>query len=169
LRSIAGAIPSQTIPLKRQPNGFGADLVFAKALMLQSRHRPKFRTSGALSGVSAARKCATSAIILASYGVILMLAISRLMILTATAAALMTSSADAKSCFKKASEGNALTETLAKFQVDAALLQATDWSIYATWVTGAGTPGYSFGPRTYKCNQGSVLWQCRGSATLCKL
>ena len=73
-----------------------------------------------------------------------------------------------KSCFKKAAEGNAISETLAKFQVDAALLQATDWAIYATWVTGAGTPGYAFGPRTYKCTQ-SGLWQCRGSATLCKL
>ncbi len=56
------------------------------------------------------------------------------------------------------------------FQVDAALLQAVDWGIYATWVTGAGTPGYSFGPRTYKCAPGSVMgWHCQGSATLCKL
>ena len=75
---------------------------------------------------------------------------------------------DSMACFKKAAEGNAISETLAKFQVDAALLQATDWAIYATWVTGAGTPGYAFGPRTYKCTQ-SGLWQCRGSATLCKL
>ncbi len=93
----------------------------------------------------------------------------RLIILAASAATLAATPADAKSCFKKASEGNALSETLAKFQVDAALLQATDWSIYATWVTGSGTPGYSFGPRIYKCTQASVLWQCRGSATLCKL
>ena len=96
-----------------------------------------------------------------------------LMSIAAVAAALTLAPAAAakaatKSCFKKAAEGNAISETLAKFQVDAALLQATDWSIYATWVTGAGTPGYSFGPRTYKCTQ-SGLWQCRGSATLCKL
>lgn len=78
--------------------------------------------------------------------------------------------AGAKNCFKKAAVGNALTEGLAQFQVDAALLQAVDWSIYGTWVTGNGTPGYSFGPRTYKCEKGSVVgWQCRGSATLCKL
>lgn len=94
-----------------------------------------------------------------------------LMSIAAVAAALTLAPAaakDSKSCFKKAAEGNAISETLAKFQVDAALLQATDWAIYATWVTGAGTPGYSFGPRTYKCTQ-SGLWQCRGSATLCKL
>ena len=97
-----------------------------------------------------------------------MLNFARLMMIAATAAAFTAAPAEAKSCFKKAAEGNAISESLAKFQVDAALLQATDWGIYATWVTGAGTPGYSFGPRTYKCTQ-SGLWQCRGSATLCKL
>lgn len=79
------------------------------------------------------------------------------------------SPANAKTCFKKAAVGNALTEGLAKFQVDAALLQAVDWSIYGTWVTGNGTPGYSFGPRNYKCAAAGVGWQCKGSATLCKL
>lgn len=77
--------------------------------------------------------------------------------------------ADAKACFKKAAVGNALTESLAKFQVDAALLQATDWSIYFTYVAAGTTPGYSFGKRTYSCASGTVGWQCRGQATLCKL
>lgn len=77
--------------------------------------------------------------------------------------------AHAKSCFKKAAVGNALTEGLAKFQVDAALLQAVDWGIYGTWVTGSGTPGYSFGPRSYKCEAAGIGWSCQGSATLCKL
>ena len=90
------------------------------------------------------------------------------MIALATVAAL-AGTAEAKSCFKKAAEGNALTEGLAKFQVDAALLQATDWSIYFTYIGGNGTPGYTFGPRAYKCAQGGVGWQCQGSATLCKL
>ena len=92
----------------------------------------------------------------------------RLTILIA-AAALASAPANAKSCFKKAAEGNALTEGLAKFQVDAALLQATDWSIYFTYISGNGTPGYTFGPRAYKCASGGVGWQCRGEATLCKL
>lgn len=78
--------------------------------------------------------------------------------------------AEAKSCFKKAGVGDALTENLAKFQVDAILLQATDWNIYFTYISSGTTPGYTFGPRTYRCTPGSVMgWECRGSATLCKL
>lgn len=87
----------------------------------------------------------------------------------AVAVALSAAPAEAKSCFKKAAVGNALTEGLAKFQVDAALLQAVDWGIYGTWVTGNGTPGYSFGPRSYKCEAAGIGWSCQGSATLCKL
>ncbi len=85
------------------------------------------------------------------------------------ATALSAAPASAKTCFKKAGIGNALTEGLAQFQVDAMLLQATDWSIYFTYVSGNGTPGYSFGPRTYKCSSQAVGWQCHGQATLCKL
>jgi hypothetical protein len=98
-----------------------------------------------------------------------MLARSSLTIVIAAAAALAAVPAEAKTCFKKGGVGNALTEGLAKFQVDAMLLQATDWSIYFTYVGGAGTPGYTFGPRTYKCASQTVGWQCHGSATLCKL
>jgi hypothetical protein len=89
--------------------------------------------------------------------------------IAAIAAAFSAAPAEAKQCFNKAAEGNALTESLAKFQVDAALLQSVSWGAYGTWVTGNGTPGYSFGPRTYKCGPGAIGWQCRGSATLCKL
>lgn len=95
--------------------------------------------------------------------------IARTFILATAAAALISAPAHAKSCFKKAAVGNALTEGLAKFQVDAALLQATDWNIYFTYIAGQGTPGYSFGPRSYKCSAGTVGYQCHGSATLCKL
>lgn len=86
------------------------------------------------------------------------------------AAAFATSApADAKSCFKKAAVGNALTEGLAKFQVDAALLQAVDWNIYWAWVASGATPGYTFGTRSYKCAPGTTMgWQCHGQATLCK-
>lgn len=93
----------------------------------------------------------------------------RLTIAAAVAAAFACGPAEAKSCFTKGAVGNALTEDLAKFQVDAALLQATDWSIYFTYITSGTTPGYSFGKRTYKCSPGTVGWECRGSATLCKL
>ncbi len=88
---------------------------------------------------------------------------------TALGAGLTAGPASAKSCFKKAGVGNALTEGLAQFQVDAMLLQATDWSIYFTYISGNGTPGYTFGPRTYKCHAETVGWQCHGQATMCKL
>ena len=94
--------------------------------------------------------------------------IATALVLAAATATLDASPASARSCFKKAAVGNALTEDLAKFQVDAALLQATDWAIYATYVTSGTTPGYTFGPRTYKCSAQTVGYQCIGSATLCK-
>jgi len=97
--------------------------------------------------------------------------LTRTSLITAIAIAAVSAAvpASAKSCFKKAAVGVALTEGLAKFQVDAALLQATDWSIYFTYIGGNGTPGYSFGPRSYHCESGGLGWQCKGSATLCKL
>ncbi|RUP00470.1 hypothetical protein [Hyphomicrobium sp.] len=84
-------------------------------------------------------------------------------------AAMAAAPAQAKECFNKAAEGVALTEGLAHFQVDAALLQSTDWSIYFTWVSGNGTPGYTFGPRRYKCSPAAIGWSCHGEAKLCKL
>ncbi len=78
--------------------------------------------------------------------------------------------AEARSCFKKAAIGEASSANSAKFQVDEALLQATDWGAWASWMASGSTPGYSFGPRSYSCKQGgSWGWTCRGSATLCKL
>lgn len=88
---------------------------------------------------------------------------------SAAVSALGAAPAEAKTCFTKAGVGNALTESLAQFQVDAMLLQATDWSIYFTYISGNGTPGYTFGKRTYKCAAQSVGWQCHGQAQLCKL
>ncbi len=95
--------------------------------------------------------------------------ISKMTIAAAVLAMISAAPANAKTCTKKAASGNALTEGLAKFQVDAALLQSVSWGAYGTWVTGNGTPGWSFGPRAYKCEGAAIGWQCRGSATLCKL
>jgi hypothetical protein len=86
-----------------------------------------------------------------------------------SAAVFVAAPAEAKQCFKKAAIGDALTQDLAKFQVDAMLLQSTDFSIYLTYVASGTTPGYSFGKRSYHCAPGAVGWECRGSATLCKL
>jgi hypothetical protein len=59
---------------------------------------------------------------------------------------------------QKGSHGSGADRRYRKFEVDAALLQSTDMGIYATWMVGAGTPGYSFGVRSYRCNRDSVLW-----------
>lgn len=74
------------------------------------------------------------------------------------------------SCVVKAAEGTGGSEKAAKFQVDEALLQAVDWGAWSAWMTSGTTPGYSFGPRTYKCKGGSGLgYTCRGQAKICKL
>lgn len=73
-------------------------------------------------------------------------------------------------CVNKAAEGTAGTEKGAKFQVDEALLQAVDWGAWSSWMANGTTPGYSYGPRTYKCQGGAGLgFTCRGQATICKL
>lgn len=88
------------------------------------------------------------------------------------AAALVLGSvtAEAKgSCVLKAAEGSAGSESGAKFQVDEALLQAVDWGAWASWMSNGTTPGYSFGPRKYRCKGSGGGWTCRGQAKICKL
>lgn len=86
------------------------------------------------------------------------------------AATFAAAPADARSsCFKKYSMGESLTEDTAKFQADEALLQATDWGAWASWMVGGGTPGYTFSPRKYHCSQDGGMWTCHAQATFCKL
>lgn len=90
----------------------------------------------------------------------------------AATAALTVSAAPsfAGSCVVKAAEGTGSDEKAAKFQVDEALLQAVDWGAWAAWMANGTTPGYSYGPRTYKCKKGGGLGVvCRGQAKICKL
>lgn len=87
----------------------------------------------------------------------------------AAAMLVATSAADARSCFRKAAVGEAFSQSGAKFQVDEALLQATDWGAWAAWMASGGTPGYKFGPRSYRCKPGGLGWKCHGTATICKL
>jgi hypothetical protein len=95
--------------------------------------------------------------------------IAGLTLALAAAATFAAAPADAKSCFKKYSMGQSLTEDTAKFQADEALLQATDWGVWAVWMTGGGTPGYTFSPRKYHCSEDGVAWTCHAAATFCKL
>lgn len=81
-----------------------------------------------------------------------------------------STTASAKTCFKKAGVGEAPTKAGAKFQVDEVLLQATDWGAWATWMVSGQTPGYTFGKRRYRCKKGgSWGWKCYGQARICKL
>lgn len=77
--------------------------------------------------------------------------------------------ADAANCFKKAAQGTAVTKKDAKVQVDEALLQATDWGAWASWMASGSTPGYSFGKRKYRCKTGGLGFECVGQAKICKL
>lgn len=88
----------------------------------------------------------------------------------ASGLALAGAPALAKTCVKKGAIGEATSQDGAKFQVDEALLQAVDWGAWAAWMSTGNTPGYTFGPRTYRCSQsGGLGWTCRGQATICKL
>lgn len=90
----------------------------------------------------------------------------------AAAAAVMffaASAAHAGSCSNKAAEGTGSDEKAAKFQVYEALLQATDWSAWAAWMSNGTTPGYKVHPVAYKCTKGGLGVNCRGQAKICKL
>jgi hypothetical protein len=73
-------------------------------------------------------------------------------------------------CSIKAADGTGISEKAAKFQVYEALLQATDWGAWASWMSNGTTPGYKVGTVKYKCQSGTGLGAtCRGQARICKL
>jgi len=86
----------------------------------------------------------------------------------AASALLAAVPAEAGGCFTKSAIGNGANESIAKFEADTAILLFSDVSLYASYMTGNGTPGYSFGPRTYNCTTGLFGWECHATATLCK-
>jgi hypothetical protein len=76
-------------------------------------------------------------------------------------------------CVNKAGEGTNNTEDGAKFQAYEAILQATDWGMWAQWMASSqkvGTaPGYKVSNLRSKCSPGGGLgYTCRVQATLCK-
>lgn len=79
----------------------------------------------------------------------------------------------AKSCVTKAGQGTNTTEEGAKFQAYEAILQATDWGMWASWMATSQkigqAPGYSVSKLKFKCEKGTGLGStCVGQATLCK-
>lgn len=82
------------------------------------------------------------------------------------------SPADAKTCVNKAGQGTNTTEDGAKFQAWEAVLQATDWGAWATWMGSGGkvgtAPGYAVSKVKFRCKPGGIGQECVGQATLCK-
>jgi hypothetical protein len=60
----------------------------------------------------------------------------------------------------------------AKFQAYEAMLQGTDWGMWANWmVTGAKVgvaPGYSVRGLKFRCSKGGMGSECLSQATFCK-
>ncbi|MGH6816595.1 MAG: hypothetical protein ACREC6_12920 [Hyphomicrobiaceae bacterium] len=80
--------------------------------------------------------------------------------------------AQQKACVNKAGQGTAGTEEGAKFQAYEAILQATDWSMWATWMASGAkigaAPGYKVSKLKFRCKKGGLGVECIGQATLCK-
>ena len=76
-------------------------------------------------------------------------------------------------CVNKAGQGTNSTEEGAKSQAYEAVLQATDWGMWATWMASSQkigeAPGYAVSRVRFKCQKGTGLGStCVGQATLCK-
>jgi opacity protein-like surface antigen len=92
--------------------------------------------------------------------------------LAAGSLAAFASAASAATCVNKAGEGTNTTEEGAKFQAYEAILQATDWGMWASWMASSQkvgeAPGYKVSKVRFKCTKGGLGSTCVGQATLCK-
>lgn len=75
-------------------------------------------------------------------------------------------------CVLKAGQGTNTTEDGAKFQAYEAILQATDWGMWATWMASGPkvgvAPGYTVSGLKSKCTKGGLGSECIVQARLCK-
>jgi hypothetical protein len=82
------------------------------------------------------------------------------------------SPADAKTCINKAGQGTNTTEEGAKFQAWEAVLQATDWGMWAQFMASSQkvgvAPGYQVSGLKSKCTKGGLGSECVIQAKLCK-
>lgn len=81
----------------------------------------------------------------------------------------------AGSCFVKAAQGTNTTLAGAKVQAYEALLQATDWGLWSTWMASSASPdnaykggGYSIARPQWKCGPGGIGTSCVAQARICK-
>ena len=98
---------------------------------------------------------------------------SRLKAAAAAAACLLASASGASAqCVSKAGEGTGGNRESAMFQAYEAILQATDWGMWASWMASSQrvgvAPGYKVSKLSSRCTAGGIGQTCRVSATLCK-
>ena len=75
-------------------------------------------------------------------------------------------------CVHKAASGTNTTQDGAKFQAWEAVLQATDWGSWSSFMaanSNIGTaPGYKVSNVKSSCSKGGLGYNCKMQATLCK-
>ena len=82
--------------------------------------------------------------------------------------------ASAAKCVDKGGRGTGSSIPSAKFQAWEAVLQATDWGMWAVWITsgakvGSAASGYKVSNYREKCGNGGVMGkECIIRAKLCK-
>lgn len=81
-------------------------------------------------------------------------------------------SAQAATCVNKAASGTNSTRDGAMFQAWEAVLQATDWGSWASFMSSGAkvgvAPGYKVSNVKSKCGPGGIGFSCKMQATLCK-
>jgi len=86
----------------------------------------------------------------------------------------LASAASAATCVDKGGRGTGSTVPDAKFQAWEAVLQATDWGMWAAWIAsnprvGRASSGYKVSHYRERCHSGGALGQeCIIRAKLCK-
>jgi hypothetical protein len=75
-------------------------------------------------------------------------------------------------CVHKAASGTNTTKDGAMFQAWEAVLQATDWGSWASFMASSGkvgvAPGYKVSRVKSRCGTGGFGYNCKIQATLCK-
>ena len=75
-------------------------------------------------------------------------------------------------CVNKAASGTNSTQDGAKFQAWEAVLQATDWGMWSSFMASGAkigvAPGYKVSNVKSSCAKGGIGYSCKMQATLCK-
>ena len=75
-------------------------------------------------------------------------------------------------CVNKAASGTNSTQDGARFQAWEAVLQATDWGSWSTFMASGAkigvAPGYKVSNVKSSCAKGGIGYSCKMQATLCK-